>query len=264
MQRKIQYTVFIIALFLAFRVTAQNALFLNHGNIVFEKKVNTYALQKERMSKNEADNAGWDDAILDASKKNNNGFTVTHANLAFKDDKTLYTPIEESNPNTSDFYFIDMSSGKQGNIVYSDFDKDQSIAQKTVYGDQFLITDSTRKIRWKITDELRDIAGFHCRRANAVIMDSVYVVAFYTNQIPTSGGPESFSGLPGMIMLLALPHQHIEWTATKVTLNPAVTDATLTPPKKGKAVNQKEFIDKLKGSLKDWNNLNSILQNASF
>ncbi len=55
--------------------------------------------------------------------------------------------------------------------------------------------DSTRKITWKITDEMREIAGFSCRRANAIMLDSIYVVAFYTDQIPVSGGPESFSGL---------------------------------------------------------------------
>jgi GLPGLI family protein len=48
------------------------------------------------------------------------------------------------------------------------------------------------------------IAGFNCRRANAMIMDSIYVVAFYTDEILTTGGPESFSGLPGMILGVAL------------------------------------------------------------
>jgi GLPGLI family protein len=31
-------------------------------------------------------------------------------------------------------------------------------------------------------------------------MDSVFIVAFYTDQIVTSGGPESFNELPGMIL----------------------------------------------------------------
>ena len=34
--------------------------------------------------------------------------------------------------------------------------------------------------------------------------DTVYVVAFYTEDIPVSGGPEMFGGLPGMILELTV------------------------------------------------------------
>ncbi len=47
-------------------------------------------------------------------------------------------------------------------------------------------------------------------------MDSIYVVAFYTDEILTTGGPESFTGLPGMILGIAIPHEHVSWFATKV------------------------------------------------
>ena len=92
-----------------------------------------------------------------------------------------------------------------------------SITQKNVYDDLYLVKDSLRKIDWKITDETREIAGYECRRANAIVLDSVYVVAYYTIQIPFSGGPESFTGLPGTILGLALPHENMTWFATKVT-----------------------------------------------
>ena len=90
------------------------------------------------------------------------------------------------------------------------------MSQKTVFEQTFLVEDTLRRIKWKITDETRPIAGFNCRRANALIMDSICVVAFYTDEILTTGGPESFSGLPGMILGIALPHEHITWFATKV------------------------------------------------
>jgi GLPGLI family protein len=51
-------------------------------------------------------------------------------------------------------------------------------------------------------------------------MDSIYVVAFYSDQIVVRGGPESFWGLPGMIMGVVLPHEYTTWYATKVYLEP--------------------------------------------
>ena len=108
-----------------------------------------------------------------------------------------------------------------------------------------------RLITWKITDETREIAGYQCRRANAIIMDSVYVVAFYTDQIAVSGGPESFTGLPGMILGLALPHDNVTWFATKVT-EMLVPEKDLAPPTKGKPVNDKGLSEVLMGAMKDW------------
>ena len=98
---------------------------------------------------------------------------------------------------------------------------------------------------------MREIAGFNCRRANAIIMDSIYVVAFYTDEILAPGGPESFSGLPGMILGVALPHEHITWFATKVEMVP-VEPAELNAPVKGKKVNNKELLETINNTFKDW------------
>jgi|GEM_PF-4661083 len=69
-----------------------------------------------------------------------------------------------------------------------------------------------------MTEETRDIAGVHCHRANAIILDSVYIIAFYTDQILTNGGPESFCGLPCMILGIAIPRIYTTWFATSVNI----------------------------------------------
>ena len=51
----------------------------------------------------------------------------------------------------------------------------------------------------------QDDRRFLCRKALTKICDSVVVVAFYTNEIIPSGGPESFGGLPGMILEFGHP-----------------------------------------------------------
>jgi GLPGLI family protein len=109
-------------------------------------------------------------------------------------------------------------------------------------GKPYLITDSIRKIHWKITSEIKMIAGFSCRRANAIIMDSVYVVAFYTDEIIPRGGPESFTGLPGMILGIALPYDHTTWFATRVSLK-QVSNTQFKSPTGEKKINNRELKD---------------------
>ncbi len=219
-----------------FRATAQNTIFLTEGKIEFEKKVNSYALMDE------------DNSWSELEKKMMPKFQVTYFDLLFSKDKTMYQPGRE-NPDNNKLFFGDGVA--QENVVYAELDSSKSISQKKVFEQVFLIQDSTRQIQWKLTDETRVIAGFQCRRANAIIMDSVYVVAFYTDDIVTPGGPESFNGLPGMILGVSLPHQHVTWFATTVSATP-VTAGQLKVPSKGKKVSIALLKDQLKERMKDW------------
>ncbi len=169
--------------------------------------------------------------------------------LAFSKDQTLFTPIEEESG--SNMFFGDFGAAQQNNIIATNTANQTSTAQKKVYEELYLVKDSTRKINWKVTNEIRNIAGYDCRRANALIMDSIYVVAFYTDEIPVSGGPESFTGLPGMILGVALPYEHTTWFATSVVDQP-MTDDKLRAPTKGKPLNNAGLISTLKSALKNW------------
>ncbi|MGF7232303.1 GLPGLI family protein [Arachidicoccus sp.] len=234
---------------------SQHAIFLSHGKIQFEKKVNMYALIQEEMKLYPDD--PWMSQYFDAYKKTNPQFATTDFSLTFDGQKTLYQPVDQSDNNRS-FY-----SYSPKNTIYSDLENQQAVSRKKVFEDVFLVKDSTRKIQWKITDETREIAGFHCRRANALIMDSIYVVAFYTDQITISGGPESFNGLPGMILGVALPYDHITWFATKIAVGTAASDEEIVPPVKGKVVSNKELYLKIKDAMKDWGGGGaSILKNV--
>lgn len=218
---------------------AQAPVYLTEGRIEFEKRQNTHARLDAMFGK---DDSNW----KDMEKKRTPKFKTSYFDLRFHDSKTLYAPGRE-NPDNVRL----RPEPAEENIVYSDLDKSESTAQKTVFEQVFLVKDSTRSIRWKITDEKRNIAGFDCRRANAIIMDSIYVVAFYTDAIITPGGPESFSGLPGMILGIALPYEHVTWFATKV-LTENIPASSLQPPVKGKKVDNKTLLSTLQQSLKNW------------
>ena len=224
----------LLALVLHQQARAQNTIFLSEGKIEFEKKINLYAQMDE------------DNSWTELERKSMPQFKTTYFDLLFTRNKSLYQPGRE---NTDNNKLREWPA--EGNIVYSELDNEKSIRQKKVFEQVFLVQDSIRRINWKITDENRVIAGFNCRRANAIIMDSIYVVAFYTDEILTTGGPESFAGLPGMILGVSLPHQHITWFATKVQ-TVKVADTEITAPQKGKKVTNPVLKKTLQGSLEQW------------
>jgi GLPGLI family protein len=225
---------------------AQNKHFTENGTITFEKTINMFALFEKQITK---DNESFLRPAFDSYKKTQKQFKVLKSTMAFGNNKTLYTPIE---PETvTGGFFSDSPMAGQVNTVFTDLSASSVINQKKVFEETFLVKDSTRKINWKITSETREIAGYTCRRANALILDSIYVVAFYTDEIPVSGGPELFNGLPGMILGVALPHENMTWFATKVTDVP-IEEKALTPPKKGKAVNNKSLYATLSSVMKNW------------
>ena len=227
-------------------VFAQHAHFTTSGTIEFNRNMNMYAMLKKRVT---PDNEAFFQPFLENYMKNNPQFKVLKSTLSFSNNKTIFNPIEPET--TQNNFFGDEPMTTQNNVVYTDLATNSQVSQKKVFEETFLVKDSTRKIRWKITDETREIAGYNCRRANAIILDSIYVVAFYTTEIPISGGPENFSGLPGMILGVALPHDNITWFATKVT-DTTLPPNVVTAPKKGKPVDNAGYKETLHKATKDW------------
>lgn len=225
---------------------AQNIRFITDGIIEFERNINVYAILQKRINK---ENNGYLTQIVDQMKKSQSQFKLLNSTLYFSKSKTLFKPGED---NSAPIPFFGTSPDlSQINTIYTDLNTQQKVTQKKVFEETFLVKDSTRKINWKITSETRDIAGYSCRRANAIVMDSIYVVAFYTDQIPVSGGPESFSGLPGMILGVALPHDNVTWFAKTVT-DKTIENNALAPPAKGKATDSKGLAAILASALKEW------------
>ncbi|MEO8886898.1 MAG: GLPGLI family protein [Mucilaginibacter sp.] len=222
----------------------QTARFITSGTIEFQKRVNTFQVI------NQAIGTKGDPllvAALDQYKKSQPQFALFNSTLTFNNNKTLLTPILPETPYNS-FQLNPMTA--PSNTVYTDLTAGTIIMQKDAMGDQFLIKDNVRKIKWKLTDETRDILGYTCRRANGIVSDSIYVVAFYTDKIRVSSGPELFNGLPGMILQLAIPHENVSWVATKV-----IDSAPTTPivaPTKGKAMTTKELLTLLEKSLSSY------------
>lgn len=209
--------------------------FIAQGKIEFERKTNQHAFMDE--------SSAWDDM----AKKSLPKFVTFYYDLTFKGERTLFTVGRDPDTKQNKYWGIFDSE----NTILTHLDSNRSVTQRNIYGDAYLVTDSLRNIAWKITPEIRKIAGFDCRKAVGRVMDSVVVIAFYTDEIVTTGGPESFNGLPGMILGLAIPRMHTTWYATKLQLV-EVTDKDLATPRKGKKMTGTDYRTEVKTILKQW------------
>lgn len=234
---------FIVAtMFITFANAQQ--VFVSAGKIEFEKQVN---LHKELSDDNDA---SGDDIWTQNLKKNLPKTQIIYFDLLFNETQSIYKlgkEVEQGIQKIPDW----MSDRTIDNITHKDFKQNKTTILKSVFESTFLLEDSIRHIDWRITNDTRTIAGIECRKAIGKIMDSIYVIAFYTDIITVSGGPESFAGLPGMIMGVAIPRINTTWFATKVELI-TVNDAMLTPPKKGKKTTYTDLYQQLQKSTKDW------------
>jgi GLPGLI family protein len=234
----------LIPTFLLCLATTTKAQFTISGKIEYERKVNVYAQMAEM------ENNDWFERIKSQIPK----FSSTYFDLIFDTARSLYKPGKEVETNN----MLKMFGGGPAmeNVVYTDFNAKKVTANKKVYEQKFLVQDSMRKIDWVVKDDIRTIANFKCHKAVGRICDSVYVVAFYTEDIIVSGGPEMFGGLPGMILELAIPRLHTTWVADKVEeIVPKETDFVV--PEKGKKVSEQELGETVRSSFKDWGKMAS-------
>jgi GLPGLI family protein len=215
------------------------ARFVQAGKIEFERKINVH--RQVDPSDEEGD---WFKEFIKQQPK----FHTTYFDLYFNGSKTMYKPGRETDDNRKQLWFIGPS---KDNLVATDMETGYQKSMKTIFEATYLLQDTSRRLDWKLENEIRTIAGFDCRKAVARICDSVYVVAFYTEEILVNGGPESFNGLPGMILGIAIPRLYTTWYATKLELmEPAAKDLDFNA--KGKKVTEKDLEATLQKSLKDW------------
>ncbi|MGV3706145.1 MAG: GLPGLI family protein [Arcticibacter sp.] len=226
---------------------AQHARFVGEGVIEYEKKINMYAKIKKRINK---ENEMYMSKVYDQFVKNQPQFTTVKSNLVFTAAKSLYTPVVVTVNAQNSAFGMD-PNGNQPNQVFTDFSSGMSTIQKSIFEETYLVKDSMRQITWKLTGETREIAGYQCRRANGLMLDSVYVVAFYSEEIPVSGGPESFGGLPGMILGVAIPYENVTWFATQV-FDKTVDKAAIKAPQKGKLMTFSDLKKRLNELVKRW------------
>jgi len=225
--KTIVLSVFLIGLSVQ-KMNAQQ-VFIPYGKITYEKKVN--------MQRSAAD---WN--IPDEAKEKMKKYRTTEWQLYFDQSKSLYKANRKEAENDNSMLFLSLDDSE--NQLYTNYSGQSRVIKKSVVGDDYLLRDTIPAINWKIMHDLRTIAGYECRKAIGRINDTVYVVAFYTEEILLKGGPEGFSGLPGMILGIAIPRFNTTWFATKIEGFANYT-AQIVPPGKGKKTDSDKDLQRL-------------------
>ncbi len=212
--------------------------FFSTIKVEFEKTVSARQLMKELY-----ENSTWVEQFKDRIPVS----VINYYEFTGDTARSVYQPGKEVPVDPRAFY---RPMGDK-NIVYTDYKKGISISQKPVFEETFLVEDSLMKIKWKITGDVRTIAGFDCRKAVGILNDSIAIFAFYSDELLVNGGPEGIQGLPGMILGMGIPRLHATWFATKVEVYDVKMNKVV-PAIKGKKVNRSTLQATLTRLAKDW------------
>ncbi len=229
-----------ILLLLVIGVRAGAQLFTTEAFIEYEKTVNTRKLYAKSN-------------IPDQFKEGMPEQTKNYYDLLFKDNQGLFKKGRDPELKNNNVF---MGGPPDERKVFHDYNTGMVTQTKSVNWTDYFVQDTMYQIKWRITMDTRNIAGYECRRATAVLFDSVFVVAFYTDEITGNGGPESFGGLPGMILGLVIPRIHTSWYATTVrkALLPKEKELLKAPQpgRKTKIYTYKTLSEKIHTETKNW------------
>lgn len=165
-----------------------------------------------------------------------------------------------------------------GGTYFKNIKEKKYTVDKEFMGKEFLVKDSLKIYNWQMTGETRQIGGYNCFKAIAVVPTSasdfrnfrmkktdeekkeevkaedkekktnfmdgfempkeITITAWYTPEIPVSQGPEGYWGLPGLI--LEINDGKTTILCSKIVLNPK-DKVEIKAPTNGKEISQKEY-----------------------
>lgn len=233
-----KHIILISILFCAQKASFAQVKFISSGHIEYEKRINQFSFYDK-----EDDESPW---VLEMKKVFPKMVSETYF-LDFNENKSVFKLAKEN----TEIKYMWGRKPSETDVTVKDVKNNQISLQRDIFEQTYLVKDSLQKYEWKISNETRVIAGFECKKAVTKICDSVYIVAFYTDEITVSSGPESFGGLPGMILGLAVPRLQVTWFATKIDLKEP-TEAMLNPKQKGKTVTWDAYQKDLNKAMRDW------------
>ena len=160
----------------------------------------------------------------------------TPTKTRYQDSEEKAEPDDEGYSWRRDVYDINRNFGDR-----SLFDRIQLL------GKVYIIEDSLRPQPWKILNDIKEVAGHICM--DAFWHDTLKqqkVTAWFAMDIPVSGGPERFCGLPGMILEVEINDGALVMTADKIEFRPLATEMDLPKKIKGKHIHEQDYYKVLK------------------
>lgn len=212
----------------------------NQGLISYEQKTNLHRRINEDM------------------KKMMPEFQTTRHELMFKENESLYRPVDEEDemPGASGGGMV-MRFRRPETIIYRNHDLEYQVAQRSMFEKKYLVEDTLRIAAWKLGTESKTLLGHPCNKATLTTetkRDSLtiknQVTAWFTMDIYSPFGPETFGGLPGMILALDINDGEVVYTATSIDEKADLKE--LKPPAKGEKITGPEFQKMMDERMKEF------------
>ena len=186
--------------------------------------------------------------------------------LFFTEGKSLWQGVEDDGQ-SDETSFGDSGGGMRmvirmpGNddIAFHNITESKKVDQRELGGKSYIIADSIKKMSWKVAGETKVVLGHNCMKATTQrmqesfrmsvdngeakrekVMDTMNIVAWFTNEIPGSFGPDTYQGqLPGTILEIDVNNGRTSFKA--IEISPKADVAKIKEPSKGKKVTAEEF-----------------------
>jgi GLPGLI family protein len=162
--------------------------------------------------------------------------------LSFNEQASLYKNLkaDEEQPMAMEHggAQIMIKMNEPDNQTFTNLSENTQIEQREFMTRQFLIEGKPEN-KWKLTGNQKTILGYPCQEA---ILEGAKekTSAWFTPAVPVQAGPGSYSGLPGLVLVVDINDGKNVITAQKVDLTP-IDKSTLAKPKEGKKVTRAEF-----------------------
>ena len=160
--------------------------------------------------------------------------------------------------------------------TFTDVSKQMQYEERAFFEKEFLIIDSLKQYKWKLSEETKTIAKQLCKKATTMITapqmrmrvsiggggnntdtaantprapKETELVVWYAENIPVSFGPDNYSGLPGVIMEIDQDNGATVTTAVEVSAK--YPKKELVAPSKGEKMNRAQFQENMQKLMQD-------------
>lgn len=202
---------------------------IQEGKIVFERKVNLFKKYTNKSTQ---------DYIKEENKFRSERFT-----LYFNDSISVFLPEET-------FERDRLSWTTNSNTVIQNFKTNEIRTIYSFSGTPIPVKDSFQNRQWKLTDKSRIICKIECLQAVYEVDDSTRIYAWFTSAVTPDIGPESFRGLPGAILGLAMEDGSVTYFAKSIEEQKINIEEIMPKFNDKKAKTRDEVIEKAKKDFK--------------
>jgi GLPGLI family protein len=249
-----------------FAFVAANAQ-MKEGKIVYERKINMWKMITDPEMRTRVPE-----------------FRTSEFELLFNDQSSLFRSVPDDEAPDP---FANSGGGggeRRGQgfmfrmpetAVYTDINTQMQYESRPMFEKTFLIVDSLKPLKWKISEETKTIAKHLCKKATtsvtaqnvrigggggrgfgrsnrdsanssgvAIVPKETEVVVWYTEDIAASVGPDNYAGLPGAILEVDMDNGANVTTAKEVAAK--YPKKELVQPTKGDKMNKAQFQEEMK------------------